>query len=155
MTKILVAYFSASGTTAHAAQEIATVVGADMYAILPTQPYTTADLNWTNKHSRSSREMNDPASRPEIVGKVENIDQYAVIWLGFPLWWGVEPRIVDTFLESYDFSGKVMIPFATSGGSDISNAIRSLQVHCPQANWQSGKVVNSKAGLWAESLLRG
>ncbi len=153
MAKTLVAYFSASGTTAHTAKEIAQAVDADLYEIRPAQPYTTADLDWNDKRSRSTVEMNDPACRPEIAGAVENMEQYDTIFVGFPIWWYVEPRIVDTFLESYDFSGKTVIPFATSGGSGISRAEKSLREHCPKANWKQGKLVNSGAGVWAKSAL--
>ena len=153
MAKTLVAYFSASGTTAHTAKEIAQAVDADLYEIRPAQPYTTADLDWNDKRSRSTVEMNDPACRPENAGAVENMEQYDTIFVGFPIWWYVEPRIVDTFLESYDFSGKTVIPFATSGGSGISRAEKSLREHCPKANWKQGKLVNSGAGVWAKSAL--
>ena len=153
MAKTLVAYFSASGTTAHTAKEIAQAVDADLYEIRPAQPYTTADLDWNDKRSRSTVEMNDPACRPEIAGAVENMEQYDTIFVGFPIWWYVEPRIVDTFLESYDFSSKTVIPFATSGGSGISRAEKSLREHCPKANWKQGKLVNSGAGVWAKSAL--
>ena len=153
MAKTLVAYFSASGTTAHTAKEIAQAVDADLYEIRSAQPYTTADLDWNDKRSRSTVEMNDPACRPEIAGAVENMEQYDTIFVGFPIWWYVEPRIVDTFLESYDFSGKTVIPFATSGGSGISRAEKSLREHCPKANWKQGKLVNSGAGVWAKSAL--
>ena len=153
MKKTLVAYFSASGVTERAAKEIAGAVDADLYEILPTQPYTDADLDWTDKKSRSTAEMNDPACRPEIAGTVENIEQYDTVFIGFPIWWYVEPRIVDTFLESYDFSGKTVIPFATSGGSGIGGAEKSLREHCPKANWKQGKLVNSGAAAWAKSVL--
>ena len=153
MKKTLVAYFSASGTTAHTAKEIAEAAGADLYEILPAQPYTAADLDWTDKKSRSTAEMNDPACRPEIAGAVENMEQYDTVLIGFPIWWYVEPRIVDTFLESYDFSGKTVIPFATSGGSGIGGAEKSLREHCPKANWKQGKLVNSGAAAWAKSVL--
>lgn len=153
MAKTLVAYFSASGTTAHTAKEIAQAVDADLYEIRPAQPYTAADLDWNDKRSRSTVEMNDPACRPEIAGAVENMEQYDTIFVGFPIWWYVEPRIVDTFLESYDFSGKTVIPFATSGGSGIGRAEKSLREHCPKANWKQGKLVNSGAGVWAKSAL--
>ena len=153
MAKTLVAYFSASGTTAHTAKEIAQAVDADLYEIRPAQPYTAADLDWNDKRSRSTAEMNDPACRPEIAGAVENMEQYDTIFVGFPIWWYVEPRIVDTFLESYDFSGKTVIPFATSGGSGIGRAEKSLREHCPKANWKQGKLVNSGAGVWAKSAL--
>ena len=153
MKKTLVAYFSASGVTERAAKEIAGAVEADLYEILPVQPYTDADLDWTDKKSRSTAEMNDPACRPEIAGTVENMEQYDTVFIGFPIWWYVEPRIVDTFLESYDFSGKTVIPFATSGGSGIGGAEKSLREHCPKANWKQGKLVNSGAAAWAKSVL--
>ena len=153
MSKILVAYFSASGVTAGAAREIAQAVGADQYEICPVERYTDADLNWMDKKSRSSVEMNDPACRPAIGTPVENMEQYDTVFVGFPIWWYVDPRIVDTFLESYDFSGKTLIPFATSGGSGIGNAEKSLQAHCPAANWKRGKLVNSGAAVWAKSVL--
>ena len=153
MKKTLVAYFSASGVTERAAKEIAGAVEADLYEILPAQPYTDADLDWTDKKSRSTAEMNDPACRPEIAGTVENMEQYDTVFIGFPIWWYVEPRIVDTFLESYDFSGKTVIPFATSGGSGIGGAEKSLRDHCPKANWKQGKLVNSGAAAWAKSVL--
>lgn len=153
MKKTLVAYFSASGVTERAAKEIAGAVEADLYEILPAQPYTDADLDWTDKKSRSTAEMNDPACRPEIAGTVEKMEQYDTVFIGFPIWWYVEPRIVDTFLESYDFSGKTVIPFATSGGSGIGGAEKSLREHCPKANWKQGKLVNSGAAAWAKSVL--
>ncbi len=153
MKKILVAYFSASKTTEHAAKEIAQAVGADLYEICPDKAYTAADLNWNDKKSRSTVEMNDPVCRPKIAGTVEHMEQYDTVLIGFPIWWYVEPRIVDTFLESYDFSGKTVIPFATSGGSGIGGAEKSLREHCPKANWKPGKLVNSKAAAWAKSVL--
>ena len=153
MKKILVAYFSASKTTEHAAKEIAQAVCADLYEICPDKAYTAADLNWNDKKSRSTVEMNDPACRPKIAGTVEHMEQYDTVLIGFPIWWYVEPRIVDTFLESYDFSGKTVIPFATSGGSGIGGAEKSLREHCPKANWKPGKLVNSKAAAWAKSVL--
>ena len=152
--KILVAYFSASGTTARVAEEIASAIGADLYEICPEIPYTAADLNWMDKKSRSSVEMNDPSSRPAIAAPVQDMEQYDTVFIGFPVWWYVEPRIVDTFLESYDFSGKTLIPFATSGGSGIEQAQRSLQSHCPAASWAKGRLLNrSGAAAWAKSLL--
>lgn len=152
--RILVAYFSASGTTARAAKAIAQAVGGDLYEIRPAVPYTAADLDWTNKKSRSSVEMNDPACRPAIAAPVENMDQYDTVFLGFPIWWYVEPRIVDTFLESHALAGKRVIPFATSGGSGIEKAERSLKSHCPQANWKKGKLLNHMdAAAWTKSVL--
>lgn len=153
MTKTLVAYFSASGTTAHAAKEIAEAIEADLYEICPIRPYTAADLDWNDKQSRSTAEMNDPTCRPDIAGAVKDMEQYDTIFIGFPIWWYVEPRIVDTFLESYDLSGKTMIPFATSGGSGIGRAEKSLREHCAKANWKQGKLVNDNAGMWAKSIL--
>ena len=153
MNKVLVAYFSASGVTAQAAKEIAGTVHADLYEIRPAVPYSPADLNWMDKKSRSTLEMNDPACRPAIAEPLENMDQYGTVFVGFPVWWYVEPRIVDTFLDSYDFSGKTMIPFATSGGSGIGKAEKSLRDHCPKANWKPGKLVNSGAAAWARSVL--
>ena len=140
--KSLVAYFSASGVTAKAAEKIAAVAGADLYEIQPEEPYTPADLNWMDKKSRSTVEMDDPKCRPAIAEAVEDMEQYDTVWVGFPVWWYVEPRIVDTFLESYDFAGKKMIPFATSGGSGIQKAEKSLREHCPAADWKPGKLLN-------------
>ena len=153
MSKTLVAYFSASGVTARAAKEVAQAVGADLYEIRPAECYTGADLNWMDKKSRSTLEMNDPACRPAIASQVERMEQYDTVFVGFPVWWYVEPRIVDTFLESYDFTGKTMIPFATSGGSGISKAEKSLREHCPGGNWKKGRLVNSGAAEWAGTML--
>lgn len=156
MSKILVAYFSASGVTARAAREMAQAVGADLYEIRPAEPYTDADLNWMDKKSRSTVEMQDPACRPAIAEPVEGMDQYDTVFVGFPIWWYVEPRIVDTFLECYDFSGKTLIPFATSGGSGIGKAEQSLKAHCPKAVWKKGQLLNgSGAGDWAKRALKG
>ena len=152
--KVLIAYFSASGVTARVAKTMADAVGADLYEICPEQPYTSADLNWMDKKSRSTVEMNDPACRPAIAGEVQNMDQYDTVLVGFPVWWYVEPRIVDTFLESYDFSGKEMIPFATSGGSGIGKAEKSLKDHCPEAVWKKGQLLNGAgAADWIKSIL--
>ena len=119
MAKKLVAYFSASGVTAKVAKALAEVTGADLFEIQPVVPYTNADLDWMNKKSRSSVEMSDPASRPEIGNKVPDMDQYDTVFVGFPIWWYVAPTIINTFLESYDFSGKTVAAFATSGGSGM------------------------------------
>ena len=154
MSKVLIAYFSASGVTARAAKEMAEAVGADLYEICPETPYTAADLNWMDKKSRSTLEMNDPSCRPAIAGKVEDMSQYDTVLVGFPVWWYVEPRIVDTFLESYDFSGKTMIPFATSGGSGIGKAEQSLQSNCPQGVWKKGKLLHgSEAVKWVKGIV--
>ena len=153
MGKTLVAYFSASGVTAKAAEKIAEAIGADLYEIRPQLPYTAKDLDWMNRNSRSSVEMNDPASRPAIAQSLDNMAQYDTILVGFPIWWYVEPRIIDTFLESYDFSGKTMIPFATSGSSGIEKAQQSLQVHCPKAVWEKSQLLNrTDPAKWAKGL---
>lgn len=119
MSKTLVANFSASGVTKKTAEKLAAAANADSFEIIPVQPYTDEDLDWTDKKSRSTIEMNDPSSRPAIAEKLENMGGYDIVFVGFPVWWYVEPRIIDTFLESYDFSGKTVVPFATSGGSGL------------------------------------
>lgn len=136
---ILVAYFSATGTTAAVANELAYAAGADLFEIKPEQVYTTEDLDWHNDQSRSSIEMKDRASRPKIASRVENMEQYNVVFVGFPIWWGREPAIIDTFMESYDFAGKTVIPFATSGSSDIGDTGANLQSLAPDATVLTGK----------------
>ena len=157
MSRKLVAYFSASGVTAKMAETLSEAIGADLYAIEPEVPYTKADLNWMNQNSRSSVEMKDPASRPAIAGKRDNMDEYDTIFVGFPIWWYVAPTIINTFLESYDFTGKTIIPFATSGGSGMGKTNEKLQPSCPGAKLVEGKVwkKNAKAdelAAWAEDL---
>ncbi len=154
MQKILVAYFSASGVTKRAAEEIAAAVGADLCPIEPVQPYTDADLDWRNRQSRSSVEMNDAACRPAFRAPAADVAAYDTVFIGFPVWWYVEPRIVDSFLEAYKFAGKTLIPFATSGGSSIAGAEKSLRAHCPAARWKSGKLVNGGAAAWAKSAVK-
>ncbi len=127
MSKILVAYFSASDVTKNAAEKLAKATNADLFEIKPVRPYTDADLDWTDKKSRSTIEMNDLSSRPEIAKKCENMGSYDVVFVGFPIWWYVEPRIIDTFLDSYDFSGKTVIPFATSGGSGLGKTAENFK----------------------------
>lgn len=144
MSKKLVAYFSASGVTAKAARTLAGAVGADLSEIKPAQPYTAADLDWTNKKSRSSVEMNDINSRPEIAEKMSNMADYDTIFVGFPIWWYVAPTIINTFLEQYDLSGKTIIPFATSGGSGMGRTNERLQPSCPKANLLQGKMLNGR-----------
>ena len=153
MVKTLIAYFSAGGATARAAKEMAAATGADLYEIRPVQPYTAADLDWRDKKSRSTLEMNDPASRPAVADRVEHMDRYDTVLVGFPIWWGVEPRIVDTFLEGYDFAGKTVIPFATSGGSGMSYAQKHLRSQYPELSWREGALVNSGAADWARGVL--
>lgn len=144
MSKKLVAYFSASGVTAKAAESLAKASGADLYEIKPETPYSSADLDWTNKKSRSSVEMNDPTFRPAIAGKVSNMENYDVIFVGFPIWWYVAPTIINTFLESYDFSGKTIIPFATSGGSGMGKTNEKLLPSCQGATLLQGKMLNGR-----------
>ena len=145
MGKRLVAYFSASGTTKKAAEMIASAVDADIYEIVPKQPYSKADLNWMDKKSRSSVEMSDKKFRPEISNTDAPIDKYDEIILGFPIWWYVAPTIINTFLESYDFSGKKIILFATSGGSGFGNTVSELQISAPDAAIVEGKVFHKAA----------
>jgi len=154
MKKTLVAYFSASGTTKGVAQQLAEVAGADLHEIKPKQPYTDADLDWQNKQSRSSVEMQDKNSRPAITDKLQNMQDYDVVYVGFPIWWYTCPTIINTFMEAYDFQGKTVIPFATSGGSSIKKACADLKAAYPNLNWKEGKLLNraTKAELqkWAE-----
>ncbi len=159
MSKALVAYFSASGTTAALSEKLAAEIGADLFEIRPEVPYTKADLNWMNKQSRSSVEMNDRGSRPAISSKVENMDQYSVIFVGFPIWWYREPSIIDTFMESYDFAGKKVIPFATSGMSGIGDSAANMQALAPTAKVENGErfaASASEAQLkeWAEGIVK-
>ena len=136
--KVLVVYFSATNTTKPLAEYIADGLGADIYEIVPATPYTSADLNYGNSSSRTSIEMNDPNARPDISGSVNNIEQYDVIFLGYPIWWGQAPRIISTFLESYDFSGKTIVPFCTSGSSGIGSSAANLHSLTSGANWMDG-----------------
>ncbi len=140
--KKLVAYFSASGITKAVAERLAKAVGADLFEIKPAVPYTKADLDWTNKNSRSSVEMRNSSSRPEMAEKSPSINEYDTIFLGFPIWWYVAPAIINTFVESCDFSGKTIIPFATSGGSGMGRTVEVLQSLCPNANWKTGRMLN-------------
>ncbi len=159
MAKTLVAYFSASGTTAKVAKDLAAATSADLFEITPTQPYTRADLNWNDKGSRSSIEMNDETCRPAIAGTVNDMGAYDIVFVGFPVWWYVEPRIIDTFLEAYDFADKTIVPFATSGGSGLGRAPQRMRKLAPGASVLAGGILNgrpSKAKLaaWAEDARR-
>ena len=127
MSKVLVAYFSASGVTKKVAEELARLEKADLFEITPETLYTAEDLDWQNPQSRSTLEMKDPDCRPAIIGRVENMAQYDVMFLGFPIWWGREPSVVDTFLDAYDFSGKKVVPFCTSGGNGLGDTTKRLQ----------------------------
>ncbi|MCI5773995.1 MAG: flavodoxin [Erysipelotrichaceae bacterium] len=157
MSKVLVAYFSAGGTTAKLAQRLATIIQADLHKITPATAYTQADLNWLDKNSRSSIEMNDLSSRPAISSKVDNMADYDVIFVGFPIWWYIALTIINTFLESYDLKGKTIIPFATSGGSEMGKTNEHLAASCQGATLLEGKVFSSdidhaKLSAWIDSL---
>lgn len=152
--KALIAYFSASGTTARIAMEMADATDADLYEIRPSQPYTEADLDWTNKGSRSTMEMSDISCRPALAEPVPDLSQYDTIIVGFPIWWYVEPRIVDTFLDMCDIAGRTIVPFATSGGSGIERAEINLRSNYPQAIWNKGRLLRSgDAAEWAKGVL--
>ena len=157
MSKKLIAYFSASGVTAKVAETLAEAIGADIFEIEPKVPYTEADLNWMDKKARSTIEMSDPASRPEIAAKRDNMKDYDTIFVGFPIWWYVAPTIINTFLESYDLTGKTIIPFATSGGSDIGKTNERLTPSCKGAKLLNGKVFKHNVGhkelaTWVDGL---
>lgn len=142
-SKTLVAYFSATGNTKSIAESIADGLSADIYEIVPKEPYTDADLDYNDDNSRSTLEMNDSSARPEISGTVENFEQYDTIFLGYPIWWGDAPRIMDTFVESYDFTGKTVIPFCTSGGSGIGSSADTLEKLAGTGNWMDGQRFSS------------
>lgn len=144
MSKKLVAYFSASGTTANVAKNLAKAAGADLYEIRPAVAYTKADLNWMDKSSRSSVEMRDKSSRPALADNSADIAAYDTIFIGFPIWWYVAPTIINSFLEAYDFSGKKIVLFATSGGSGFGKAVESLQVSAPNATIVEGALLNGR-----------
>ena len=156
MSKRLVAYFSASGVTKRAAEMVAEAAGADLYEITPKVRYTDADLNWMDKKSRSSVEMSDKKIRPEIITGDIDVAPYDEILIGFPIWWYVAPTIINTFLESYDFSGKKIVLFATSGGSGFGNTVRELQPSAPNAQFVEGKLLNGatkqSVSKWVETL---
>lgn len=155
--KSLVVYFSATGTTRKAALMVAQVAQADVFEIVPEQPYTAADLDWTNKQSRSSIEMNNKKSRPAISNKVENMDQYEVVYVGFPIWWGIAPTIVNTFLESYNLEGKTIVPFFTSGGSGAGRTIDFLKPSAPKAKFKEPHLLSyvdeQAVREWLERIL--
>lgn len=155
-SKTLVAYFSATGTTHKVAQQIAQATGGRLYPIRPEQPYTDADLDWTDKSSRSTLEMQDPASRPAIIMELHEKDMkdYDTLFIGFPIWWNVAPHAVNTFIESYDLSGKVLVPFATSGSSSISNSVKELKKAYPDYNWHEGKLLNGDPKAEIEKWLK-
>lgn len=152
--RVLVAYYSASGTTRGVATELAQAVGGDLYEITPAEAYTSADLSWRNKESRSSVEMKDPKSRPALAGEAVDVSSYDVVFMGFPVWWDQAPRVVNTFIESHSFKGKRVYPFATSGGSTIKNSEKVLRETYPDIDWQEGELLNrsSQVRRWVERL---
>ena len=157
MMKRLVTYFSASGVTKRAAEQLAQAVGADLHEIRPAREYSRADLDWTNSKSRSSVEMNDKSSRPAIADKDAHIEQYDTIFLGFPIWWYVAPTIINTFLESYDWTGKKIVLFATSGGSGLGKSAAGLRDSAKGAQIIEGKMLNGNYSpevlkKWVESI---
>lgn len=155
--KVLVAYFSATNTTEGIAEHIANGLNADLYEIVPEVPYTTADLNYNDNNSRSSIEMNDANARPAISGSVDNMQEYDIVFIGYPIWWGDAPKIINTFLENYDFSGKTIVPFCTSGSSGIGSSAVDLQQRTSGANWLGGERFNGSDSQdailkWVDSL---
>ena len=156
-TDVLVAYFSATGNTENIAGHLAAILDADIYEIIPEVPYTDADLDYRNSDCRAKREQNDPAARPVIPGSVENMDDYEVIFLGYPIWWGDAPKIISTFLESYDFEGKTIVPFCTSGSSSIGSSADGLEALAGGAAWLDGQRFSGSASRetvqqWVDSL---
>lgn len=157
MSKKLVAYFSASGTTAAVAKTLAEAAEAGLYEIKPQTPYTRADLNWQDKKSRSSVEMNDKSFRPPLADRDAHVEDYGTVFLGFPIWWYTAPTIINTFLESYDFTGKTIILFATSGGSGLGRTASDLKPSVPGAVIRDGKLLNGRQtkeflAAWVNSL---
>ena len=158
MSKVLVAFFSVGGTTEKAAKELAAVEGADLFEIRPETPYVPGDLDYTNKQSRTTLEMTDPSCRPAMVGEVEDMAQYDVVFVGFPIWWGREPSVVDTFLEAYSFAGKKLVPFCTSGGNDTAAAAKRIRellgegVCVDDGKRLGGELSEEDLKLWAEGL---
>lgn len=152
--KTLVVYFSATGTTKGVAEKIASAVKADTYEILAAQPYTTDDLNWHDSNSRTTKEQNDKSVRPKIGSDKLSLDDYATVFIGYPIWWGEEPRIMDTFVESYDFNGKTVIPFCTSGGSGIGSSGTNLAANAGGGNWLEGERLSSSSDIdgWIKGL---
>ena len=156
-SNILVAYFSATGNTEGIARHIQTALNADLYEIVPQVPYTDEDLNYSSDDCRANQEQNDPAARPAIDRSVEYMEDYDVVFLGYPIWWGQAPKIIHTFLESYDFGGKAIVPFCTSGSSGIGSSATNLQALAPDAVWLSGQrfgggASESTVASWIEGL---
>ncbi len=152
--KALVVYFSATGTTKGVAAQIASAAGADTYEILAAQPYTSDDLNWNDSNSRTTKEQNDKTVRPEIGGEDISLDGYSTVFIGYPIWWGEEPRIMDTFVEAHDFSGKTVVPFCTSSSSPIGSSGDNLAANAGSGNWLEGERLSSSSDIegWLSSL---
>lgn len=150
MKKALVVYFSATGVTKRVAEMLGESIDAKVFEIVPKQIYTKADLDWTNENSRSSQEMKDKDCRPEIESRVRDMEKYEVVFLGFPIWWYREPSIIDTFIETHNFDGKIIVPFATSGGSEIGDTYKNIQKLAPKAKVEKGKLF--EAGVSIEEL---
>ena len=155
--KVLVVYFSATGTTRQVAKQIAKIADADICEIAPAKPYSSADLDWTNKQSRSSVEMNNPKARPEIKALSVDVSKSDYIFLGYPIWWDLAPRTVNTFIETADLAGKTVIPFATSGSSTIANSVAVLKQSYPNIKWQTGRLLNhvseKEIGTWVSASM--
>ena len=156
--KALVVYFSATGTTEQVAKQIAKYADADIFEITPAKPYSSADLDWTNKQSRSSVEMNNPKARPELKALSVDVSKYDYIFLGYPIWWDLAPRTVNTFIETADLAGKTVIPFATSGSSTIANSVAVLKQSYPNIKWQTGRLLNhvseKEIGTWVSASIK-
>ena len=155
--KVLVVYFSATGTTRQVAKQIAKIADADICEIAPAKPYSSADLDWTNNQSRSSVEMNDPKARPEIKAVSVDMSKYDYVFLGYPIWWDLAPRAVNSFIEATDLAGKTVIPFATSGSSTIANSVAVLKQSYPEIKWQTGRLLNhvseKEMGTWVSASI--
>lgn len=155
-TKAVVCYFSATGTTKAVAERIAALTGADLHQITPAEPYTAADLDWNDRHSRSSVEMNDPKSRPALKDSVTDLSAYSVVYLGYPNWWNTHPTIINTFIEANDLAGKTIVPFMTSGGSDIDHSEKELKRQYPALTFGPGMLMNGKSDAqikaWTEQF---
>lgn len=156
--KVLVAYFSATGTTEAVARRLAEATGGTLCPIEPARPYTSADLDWTDKQSRSSREHDDPSARPELKATEVDVDSYDLIFLGYPIWWDEAPRAVNTFIEAHALAGKTVVPFATSGGSGVGPSASQLKKTYPDVDWRAGKLLNgtddSTLRKWAEGFTK-
>ena len=156
--KVLVVFFSATGTTSQVGKQIAKIADTDICEITPLTPYSNADLDWTNKQSRSSLEMSDSTARPKIKAVAVDVSQYDYVFLGYPIWWDLAPRAVNSFIEAADLSGKTVIPFATSGSSTIANSVAELKKSYPGIKWQTGRLLNrvseKEIGTWVSASIK-